>query len=784
MTEIDETIREFLVESFENLDQLSQDLIALEEDPSSQDVINRIFRIVHTIKGTCGFFEFKNLEAVSHVGENLLDSLRDGKIQVCEKIISALLQLGDALRSMMVNIEEQGTDYVGDYSDLIELLTELNQADSRARHPADAVPQMSEVVESSNREEPGTDMQASEEEDLERLFSQACRDYAEHKAVDSTPAAVVETSFPAEAAVPEMRQGVESQKAPSGEEPRKSEIAETSLRVDINLLDRLMNLVGELVLARNQILQFTKNHGDGDFVSTSQRLNLITSELQDGVMRTRMQPIANVWNKLPRIVRDVAHACGKQVRLEMFGKETELDKTIIEAIKDPLTHIIRNAVDHGIESPDIRLRAGKGPEGTLTMKAFHEGGQVIIEISDDGAGLNTERIRRKAIEKHVVSAEKVARMGDQDIHRLIFLPGFSTAEKVTNISGRGVGMDVVRTNIERIGGTVDVAAHARGGTVFTIKIPLTLAIIPALVVTAAGNRYAIPQVNLLELVRIEGEQIRERIEELQGSFFYRLRGKLLPIVRLRSELALDSASTDIRTGEQVLSIVVVRADNHQFGLVVDEIHDTEEIVVKPLGKLVKGVPAFAGATIMGDGQVALILDVVGLGRNARISKEDGMPGTDEKSAETVSSASRQKFLIFQLEDGRRAAVPLEAVHRLEEFSREQLEVAGESTVVQYRDGILPLVDLQKALSGARSEHLDVVRAFVYQHGQVTVGFTVKRILDIVEQAIKLERPSRRRGLLGSAIIQERVTDVVDLNSVLRDLDISSGVDEQYSENAQ
>jgi len=807
MSELDETVRDFLVESFENLDQLDRDLVDLETNSGNPEIINRIFRIVHTVKGTCGFFSFGKLEGVSHVGENLLDNLRSSKIAVTEEIVSALLSLSDALRSLLLCVEQTGSDGFENYDELKALLTDLNNPLSKTQDTAnktrinnstdssvvEIVKKFIDQAEGQETEvvtiETSSDASLSPEDELLKIFEAEQKKWAVTEQEQITVALPNQITSQNHQTEPENKTQ-ECKAAPSPtvknantapqsppEENKKSELSETALRVDVHLLDKLMNLVGELVLARNQILQFTKSHSDGGLVSTSQRLNLITSELQEGVMRTRMQPIANVWNKLPRIVRDVAHTCGKQVRLEMHGKETELDKTIIEAIKDPLTHIIRNSVDHGVEAPDVRKSNGKNPEGVLSMKAFHEGGQVIIEITDDGAGLNVNRIRNKAIEKGLLAADKAASMSEQELQRLVFLPGLSTAEKVTNVSGRGVGMDVVRSNIERIGGTVDVSSKLGQGTTFTIKIPLTLAIIPALVVSASENRYAIPQVNLLELVRIDGEEVNTVIEEIHGSLFYRLRGRLLPVVFLARELGIASPLKSDSASIAALNVVIVRADDHQFGLVVDAIHDTEEIVVKPLGRLLKGISSFAGTTIMGDGQVALILDIVGIARRAKISK--GKNDAQEKQLQAnANNKDKVKLLLFEVNDKQRAAIPLEQVNRLEEFPVEKLEFAGGSTVVQYRDGILPLIDLNQALSGFAPEHLGSVRAFVYQNGQHLIGFIVRRIVDIIEQEVTITSPYKRNGLVGSAIIQEKVTDIVDISSIIKSSDL------QYYESSE
>ena len=491
-------------------------------------------------------------------------------------------------------------------------------------------------------------------------------------------------------------------------------------------------------------------------------------------MKTRMQPIDNIWSKFPRTVRDVALSCGKQVSVEMEGKDTELDKTIIEAIKDPLTHLVRNSVDHGIETSEVRRAAGKNPAGRLYLRAFHEGGQVNIEISDDGAGLDTERIRRKAVEKSLITAEQAARMSEREITNLIFLPGFSTAEKVSNVSGRGVGMDVVKTNIEKIGGTVDVQSTAGAGTTVRMKIPLTLAIIPALIVTSGGDRYAIPQVSLVELVRLDAEQRAKGIEMVHGAPVHRLRGRLLPLVYLDRELdgsgkpspAASPGGGKNTNQSDAVNIVVLQADDRQFGLVVDQINDTEEIVVKPLGKQLKGVSAFAGATIMGDGKV------VGEVRERATAEKGGVSPTQAKTG------NRQTLLLFQPGSSGRMAIPLSLVARLEEFERSQVEQAGQQEVVQYRGQILPLIrvanvvlpssatasDLPAGLNGAARLPLQVV---VYaEHGR-SVGLVVERILDIVEQEMVLEHPARHAGILGSLLVQQRVTDLLDVQSVVR-----------------
>jgi two-component system chemotaxis sensor kinase CheA len=547
---------------------------------------------------------------------------------------------------------------------------------------------------------------------------------------------------------------------------RRGAVHDASLRVDVGLLDKLMNLVGELVLARNQILQFTATQNDPSFVGATQRLNLVTSELQEGVMKTRMQPIDNVWSKFPRIVRDLATQCKKQVRIEMVGKETELDKTIIEAIKDPLTHIVRNSVDHGIEMPQARVARGKAAEGVLRLKAFHEGGQINIEIADDGAGIDPEKIRKKAVERSLVTADQAARLSDTEVLRMIFLPGFSTAEKITNVSGRGVGMDVVKTNIEKIGGTVDIQSKAGEGTTLKIRIPLTLAIIPALMVSTGGELFAIPQVSLLELVRLEGDQLRTGIERIGGATFHRLRGNLLPLVLLHEELGLATQGDP-----EVINIVVLKADDRQFGLVVDAVNDTEEIVVKPLGRQLKSVQVFAGATIMGDGHVALILDVTRLAQQANVLSKVGqrkaLGDVDQASAAARRDSNEETWLLFRANGSERMAIPLRLVARLEEFASEVIERSGGQEVVQYRGEIMPLVSLGDFFGGGAPEGVDPKQVIVFTDRGRSVGFVVDQILDVVSESIAASRASVRPGTLGSAVIQQRVTDLLDVPAILR-----------------
>ncbi|MGB9514444.1 MAG: chemotaxis protein CheW [Candidatus Acidiferrum sp.] len=885
---MDDLIREFLLESYENLDRLDQEFVKLETEPGNLELLKSIFRTIHTIKGTCGFLGFTKLEKLAHAGENLLSVLRDGQLTLNAEITTALLAMVDAVREMLRSIDSTGNEGERKDEELIATLARLLQPEVQAK--PDPAAEQGKTAENSEELHPDTNIG----EILIRKKNAKVIDVydAVKQQEEGDPRRVGEILV--EKGVVKPQDVLEALNLQ--QQARGSSASDSTIRVDVSQLDRLMNRVGELVLLRDQILQFTNTTEDSGLVATSQRLNLITTELQEGVMKTRMQPIGNIWSKFPRTVRDVAVSCGKRVRIEMEGKETELDKTIIEAIKDPLMHIVRNSVDHGIETPEERIAAGKAAEGRLLLRAYHEGGQVNIEISDDGAGVNYEKIRSKAIQKGLITSDQAARMTEREMTNLIFLPGFSTAETVTNVSGRGVGLDVVRTNIEKIGGTVDLQSKTGQGSVIRMKIPLTLAIIPALIVTTGADRYAIPQVNLLELVRLEREQAINGIELVNGAPVYRLRGRLLPLVFLNRELqivanperresgqapagrktldfdrsrsnhqrwlktlqqVLDGqlamaadqadpaqqgalgewlysfalkeygASSEIRALEEThkefhalvrevlalkergdsaravqvfarveqsleklmqlltaveskelelqnVNIVVLQADDRQFGLVVDEINDTEEIVVKPLSKQLKSVNAYAGATIMGDGKVALILDVMGLAQRASVVSEVRERVVTEKQRDETDKTGQENHsnavLLFQSGDNGRMAIDLSLLARLEEFPRDTVEFAGDQEVVQYRGNIMPLVRVSEVLQNKRrnvaENAQDSLHVVVYASQGHSVGLAVDRILDIVEESFAIQRQADRKGVLGSAVIQKRVTDILDVPGLI------------------
>jgi two-component system chemotaxis sensor kinase CheA len=741
VSELDEIVGEFLAESYESLGEMDRDLLVLEQDPSAGETIGRIFRTIHTIKGTCGFLGFTRLESVAHAGESLLSRLRDGTLTMDDQISTELLGTVDAVREMLASIEATGSDGGADYGQLTVQLERL-AALPAALPAADGRVLTGAPVAGLARAATTIEELPARSPDGEPTGGPAGQGVAgEAIAGESVP----------RRDVPE--------EAPHIWVERRVAVSDTSVRVDVALLDTLMNLVGELVLARNQILQLALEDQDSSFAASAQRLNLITTELQEGVMRTRLQPISILWNMLPRLVRDVARSCGKQIRLEMEGAGTELDKSIIEAIKDPLTHLVRNAVDHGIETPEARAAAGKPAEGHLRLQAFHEGGKINIDLVDDGTGIDAVAVGRRAVERGLLTEEQVAGLSQRELVNLIFLPGLSTAASVTSVSGRGVGMDVVKTNIETIGGSVEVQTERGRGTTLKIRIPLTLAIIPALVVESGRQRYAIPQASLVEVMRLEGERARHGIEAFHSAPVYRLRGRLLPVIDLADELAGGTGAAG-RRAAGALNMVVLQADDRRFGLVVDEIRDTQEIVVKPLGRHVKDVSLYAGVTIMGDGRVALILDVMGLARRGHVVSEARERLLAQANAQAAPAEDRpQTLLLLGLGKDRRVAVPLSAVSRLEEFLPDAVERLGDRKVVQYRGEILPLVWVDSALgyvdsddggAAGRGEPLEVV-VCAYRGQQV--GLVVGRILDTVEERVGAET---------SMVIQGRVTEVIDI----------------------
>lgn len=706
-----ELLNEFLLESRENLDRLDAELVLLEASPGDGELLASVFRSLHTLKGTAGFFGFKRLQAVAHAGEALLSRLREGVVAFDASRATVLLQTCDALRRIVEHVAEAREEGAGDDAALVGALAAASgERPAMAAAPADAAPRGPVVF-----------------------------DPPDGSALVSAPAVPVHG-----AAAPPP--------ADHEKEPR--------IRVDVSTLDRLMNLVGELVLARNQLVNAAASIADPTLAATVQRVSLITGELQEGVMKTRMQPIQSVWSRYPRVVRDLATACGKRVHLEVEGASTELDRSIIEAIADPLTHLVRNAIDHGIELPAGRAAAGKPESGRLRLRASHEGGRVTIELDDDGAGIDPVAVADKAVARGLISAARAGQLSAKELFDLVFLPGFSTVESVSRLSGRGVGMDVVRTNVERIGGSVELESAVGRGTSVRLRLPLTLAIIPGLIVGTGGERFAVPQLNLVELLLIEADAVATTVERLHGAPFMRVRGRLLPLVDLGGVLGL-SASDDVARDWHV---VVVQADGARFGLVVDDISDTEEIVVKPIGRYLRGLDAYAGATIMGDGKVALILDVKGLAARAGVRGSERQIAAPSPLAAPPAHDEPARYLVLKAGGEAPMALPLAAVDRLEEFDLAAVERVGGVDCVQYRGGILELAYLSDLFGGARAAS-DLVRVVVHTRGGRSLGLVVEEIADVVEPETGFVRHGGRRGVAGAMVIHGRVTEILDADTV-------------------
>jgi two-component system chemotaxis sensor kinase CheA len=770
--EFAEEVREFLIESNENLGVLDQEIVELEKNPTDEKLIASVFRTIHTIKGTSGFFGFDILGSITHVAENILGQVREKQRALTPELVSLVLQTVDVVKAVLGNIEERGEEGTDVYQDLRQRLDDAYQfrSGSAASAPVPS-PEPIAFVHSSQPLDTKSVVATPWIEDP--TIVEAASEFVEEEHVEELPPEIL---IHERTAVVTAKSGG----ANGGTAGGNSSATGSTIRVDVNLLDKLMNLVGELVLARNQILQGSADKS-GASSGASQRLNLITSELQEGVMRTRMQPIGVVWNKLPRVIRDLASEVGKKIEIVMEGAETELDKTIIEAIKDPLTHIVRNSCDHGIEKPEVRVAKGKNAAGTVLLRAYHEGGHVNIEVSDDGAGIDPERVKRKALEKGLIRPEQAALMSEWESLRLIFLPGFSTAEKVTSISGRGVGMDVVKTNIEKIGGAVDLFNRPGAGSTVKIKIPLTLAIIPGLIISLDNcrisngaivkreDRFVIPQANLLELVRLEGPEDWKQIEHIHGTPVYRRRGKLLPLAYLSQVLGFPPRGKKLDVESDVLNIVIVQAEETAFGLVVDGVSDTQEIVVKALGQQLKSLSCYVGATIMGDGKIALILDVPGLARLANILPQQLERGRSETKTSESTANAKQTLLMFSAGRFPRMVVALSMVARLEEFSRTRVEYAGGQPVINYREAILPLASLGGMLDpGSPDAAMDseVLQVIVFSEGNRHVGLVVDQILDIVEEKVTVKRAKSAFGLLGSGVVGGAITDFVDLEALL------------------
>lgn len=812
---MDDLVLEFITETNESLDELDVDIVNLEQNPNDKDLLSKIFRLMHTIKGTCGFLGLPRLEKVAHHAENVLGRFRDGDLEVTPEYVTLIFESIDRIKIIVASIEKTGTEEQGDDSELIAKLDKVYESDGSSAVDLDDSAPGAESTETETESQAEAKDEISDAEKAAKIDAELAAAFGEPiKAGDS----------PAPAAAPPTPPAKEEK----AEEPAAKETPSTSapqtLRVNVEVLENLMTLVSELVLTRNQLMQILRVQTSTDFTAPVQRLSHVVSDLQDGVMKTRMQPIGAAWAKLPRIIRDLSLELGKKINLEMRGEETELDRQVLEMIKDPLTHMVRNSGDHGIETPADRLAAGKEEQGTILLEAFHEGGHIIIKISDDGKGLSVDKIKSKILEKNLVSSEELANMSDQQIQQFIFAAGFSTAEKVTSVSGRGVGMDVVRTNIEKIGGSIELTSTEGKGSTFTIKIPLTLAIVSALIVEATKERFAIPQLSVRELVMIS-EKSENRIEIIKDTPVLRLRDRLLPLVSLSDllkiqtlhpELASSSAlsfikkqnkqaqapapkieepapaidleptqnktteaestaPTEEKTTPAVANenenrnayVVVTQVGTYTFGIIVDRVFDTEEIVVKPVPSILKDIDMFSGNTILGDGSVIMILDPNGIAKYTSEVKSDNDDNLSNRS-EIQSGKRKTSLLLFRAADKAPKAVPLALVSRLENIELEKIEYSGGRMMIQYRDSLIPLLTFDSSTQiGTEGEKPCLVFS---SSGDKLMGLIVDEIVDIKEEYIDIQLSGTKAGLMGSAIIANKATDIIDIGHYLSQAD--------------
>jgi two-component system, chemotaxis family, sensor kinase CheA len=823
--EDDEILQGFIEESLEHLADIENDLLAVEEGGANidEDLVNKVFRAAHSIKGGAGFMGLTTIQDLSHAAENVLGMIRSKKLIPTPEIINVLLIAADQLQSLIEDVQNSNA------VDISSHLTPLNAiADGTFSQPADekqsrpqrepaAVPEAPAKVPAEKKTAPKPLLTLDEEDEtfIEEAEDSLLPD--DEFEAETEAQAMGDQSFSAiePAALNNLPSGKSAQAPPAK--------AEASLRVHVSLLDSLMNLAGELVLSRNQLLQTIGSDDLRNAEAVGQRIDLITSELQEAIMLTRMQPIGNVFSKFPRVVRDLSKKLKKKIDLTIVGKDVELDKTIIEAINDPLTHLVRNSVDHGIEMPAERRKIGKAETGLVVLKAYHEAGQVVIEISDDGKGLDGDALAASAVSKGLLSSEQAQIMSDKEKVNLIFLPGFSTAKEVTDVSGRGVGMDVVKTNLDQLGGNVDIISEKGSGTTISIKLPLTLAIIPCQIIETAGERYAIPQVNLEELLRIPAGQVKDRVERVGDAEVVRLRGVLLPLIRLADVIGIKRTYYDRGTDEvkpdrrdkifdrrgkdsplfnsdeesrndtppsrndrprsvldrrfaasSALNIVVVSTGSMKYGLIVDRLQDSEEIVIKPLGRHLQQCKGYAGATIMGDGRIALILDVSNLARMAHLTSVDGSDRASEvaRAAEAAIKAikDKQSLLIFKNSEVEHFAVPLNQVERIEKIKRSDIEEFGGRRVMKYRGGSLSLIRVDDlAMVQPIADH-DSLLVIVFTIAKRSVGLLAVGPIDALEVSADIDDTTLSQpGIMGSIIIDNQTTMLVNVFEMVQTL---------------
>ena len=775
---MDDLISEFITESTESLGALDSELVKLEQNPNDSVILGNIFRMMHTIKGTCGFLGLPRLESVAHAGENVLGKIRDKELEATPEAITLILEALDTIKGLIDFLGEKGEEQAGDDSDLIKRLNHFaetgaisgaSQAPAEVKTETVAAPVAEAAAPSAPADDAFPHFCGDDDPVLKAAMDKILADEALAKAVAPTPVPVVHANGvdkEALASKPKEKTPVKTvapkEQAEHGESKEPSG-ATTSIRVNIDVLEMLMQTVSELVLTRNQLMQIVRTKEDKDFLTPLQQLSHITTELQDNVMKTRMQPIGNAWSKYPRLIRDLSLELGKKIDLKMFGAETELDRQLLEVIKDPLTHMVRNSCDHGLEMPADRIASGKPEMGTVSLSAYHEGGHIIIEIKDDGRGINVEKVKAKAIASGLATEASLEAMTEKQIAQFVFHAGFSTAEKVTSVSGRGVGMDVVKTNIEKIGGAIDLDSVWGKGSQISIKIPLTLAIVSVLLVEVSGQKFAIPQINVLELVSVApGSNLT--IETINNVPVMRLRNKLLPLAILSEILGGSANLTEMLRKE--MYVAVCRVGGYNFGILVDRVYDTEEIVVKPVAGILKQISVYAGNTILGDGSVIMILDPNGIAKSINTMELSSQVDNTAANKALTDKQSQIGLLLFSTGKDAPKSVPLELVSRLEEIDVSKIETAGDRPVIQYRGDLMRLITLNDDFVLPNSGTIDVI---VFNYDKKVIGIVVKEIIDIVYTNFAIQVTShelKSKGFLGSMVIAGKSTDVLDVGHFL------------------
>lgn len=751
---MDDLVREFIDETVESLAEMDMDLVNLEQDPNNQHLLGKVFRLMHTIKGTCGFIGLHRLEKTAHSAENLLDGFRNGTLDITPGAMTLIFEAIDRIRMLVGSVNENGSEPDGNDDDIIARMEKVVNGEASV----DSVEETFDDPSKISVDDIGSD-------ELAAMLSSSTD---EEETKESAPAktAVQPNEKPAVGSPPKLAAAKgEEAKESGGESAAKAASKEPEfLRVQMGVLEDLINMVSELVLTRNQLLQMVRTENDSAMKPPFQRLNRIVSDLQDSVMKTRMQPIQNAWSKLPRIVRDLSNESGKRINLEMEGGNTELDRQVLDLIKDPLTHMIRNSCDHGIEKPADRIAAGKKETGTIHLNAYHEGGFIIIRISDDGKGLDAQKILAKAIEKGMVTAEKAGEMGEKQILSYIMRPGFSTAEKITNVSGRGVGMDVVRSNIEKIGGVIDMDSVLGKGTSFTIQIPLTLAIISALIFEIDGHRYAIPQMNIQELVSIKRTS-KDMVEYIKNQPVLRLRDRIIPL--LDSAALFGQGSIDMAEHNDHL-IVVINIGSSCYGIIVDRVYDTEEVVIKSISSLLKNTNIFAGNTILGDGRVIMILDPAAIARKFNVEKELHNLRAETEKHQAMQIKSREEkasMLVFKAGDGARKAIPLAMVSRLHVFKESDITLSDDKIVVKYNENLMQLSLVAPKTQKMGNGKITALIVADDRSG-AAMGLVIDQVIDIVEGSLNLTTTTTREGIIGSMILGDMTVDVLDITHFL------------------